>query len=109
MPVVETTLGYALVHIYDFDRGGTIYLPDLGRYEPSTSCLVAIPSEYSKEEIELLHRDCLSRGFLNWLNVAVVSDTCDSVETKTEEALVSAFNEDCQVGRWLRKMMNYWN
>lgn len=95
-----STLGYVLLHIYDFDPGGAIYLPQVEAYEPNTPCIVVGSEENS------VHQECLSKGYTNWLNVAVVSDTCDDVENQTETALVSAFNEDCRDGGWLWKMMN---
>jgi hypothetical protein len=109
MPLTSTTLGYVLLHIYDFDLGAGIYLPSVERYETDTPCIVASPANhiYTETEYESQHQDCLKRGFTNWLNVAVVSDTCDDVATHTEDGLVAAFNEDCRGGGWLWKMMNY--
>jgi hypothetical protein len=117
MPLTSTTLGQVLLDIYSFDPGAAIYLPVVERYEAETPCLVAVPTTYTDEE--KLHHTCLNRGFKNWLNVAVVSDTCDAVMEKilsdpcdavlknTVPCLIATFNDDCQEGGWLRKMMNY--
>jgi hypothetical protein len=107
MPLTSTTLGHVLSHIYDFDPGAAIYLPDAKQYEAATPCVVATPSTYTKMEEAALHEDCLNRGLTNWLNVAVVSDTCDGAVAQSEAGLVAAFNEDCREGGWLWKMMNY--
>ena len=109
MPKISTTLGYVLLHIYNFDLGAAIYLPHAARYEADTPVIVAWPAKHDDQAEEKLHLDCLNNGFTNWLNVAVVSDTCDDVETDAEDGLVAAFNEDCQEGGWLWKMMNYRN
>jgi hypothetical protein len=105
MQLTHWTLGKVLVQIYDFNSGAAIYLPSVEQYETDTPCLVAWPA--TDAEGEPLHQTCLQRGFKNWLNVAVVSDTCDAVSEKTETALIVAFNEDCREGGWLWKMMNY--
>src|SRR5690349_8751745 len=105
MPLVEYSLGYVLLHIYEFPFEGAIYLPAVGRYDPDTQCIVAWAR--SGEEEASLHQACLNHGFKNWLNVAVVSDTCDEVSEQTEASLIAAFNEDCREGAWLWKMMNY--
>jgi hypothetical protein len=107
MPLTSTSLGYVLLHVYDFDPGAAIYLPNAEHYKADTTCIVASPATYTETEYEALHEDCLNRGFPNWLNVAVVSDTCDEAATHTEDGFVAAFNEDCREGGWLRKMMNY--
>lgn len=110
MPLRRTNLGYVLLHIYEFPFEGTIYLPDVRTYEVDTSCIVAWvdSSEESFSSSEaLLHQTCLGEGFKNWLNVAVVSDTCDEATEPTEAGLIAAFNEDCRENGWLRGMMNY--
>ncbi len=104
MPQTKTNLGRVLTHIYEFPMEGAIYLPAVGPYEADTACVVAWAGE---EDEASLHELCLRDGYANWLNVAVVSDTCDAASEQTEEGLVAAFNEDCQEGGWLRKMMNY--
>jgi hypothetical protein len=101
MPLTTTTLGHVLLHIYDFSPGATIYLPDVRRYEADTPCIVAEPTPFTPAEEALL------RGYTNWLNVAVVSDTCDDATEQTPPCLIAAFNEDCQEGGWLWRMMNY--
>jgi hypothetical protein len=105
MPLRFTTLGDVLLHIYDFDLGGAIYFPDVEMYEVDTPCVVA--SSFTPTEAEGDHQSCMNKGFKNWLNVAVVSDTCDDVTTQTKEAFIAAFNEDCQEGGWLWKMKNW--
>ena len=108
MPLNSTTLGYVLMHIYDIDFGAGIYLPSNSEhYEADTPVIVASLASNSKPEEEALHHDCLNMGFTKWLNVAVVSDTCDDVVNRTEDGFVAAFNKDCREGGWLRKMMNY--
>jgi hypothetical protein len=107
MPLTFTTLGYVLTHIYSFDPSAGIYLPSVERYEAGTPCIVASPDRGT--DYESLHRMCLDQGFRNWLNIAVVSDTCDEVSPQTETCFVAAFNDDCREGGWLRRMMNYWN
>lgn len=107
MPLTFTTLGHVLLHIYDFDFGGAIYLQDTARYEIDTPCIVAWPTTYTEAEVESLHQTCLNYGFKNWLNIAVVSDTCDEVSEKTESCLIAAFTKDCREDGWLWKMMNY--
>jgi hypothetical protein len=109
MPLTFTTLGHVLVHIYDFDPGGTIYLPKAERYEAETPCIVAWSTAHAEEEYHCLHQTSLKHGFTNWLNVAVVSDTCDSVAEKSQRSLIAEFNDDCREGGWLWKMMNYRN
>ena len=111
MSLTSMSLGYVLLHIYEFDIGGAIYLPNAECYEADTPCIVASPANriYTETEYESQHQDCLKRGFTNWLNVAVVSDTCDDVATPTVDSLVAAFNDDCREGGWLWKMMNYRN
>ena len=96
-------LGDVLLHIYDFPFEAAIYLPEAARYECDTPCVVggALSNAAS------FHQACVQSGFENWLNVAVVSDTCDAVLEKTASGFIAAFNEDCQEGGWLWKMMNY--
>jgi len=103
MPLTIRKLGEVLLHIYDFPFEAAIYLPDLVRYEADTQCIVGggVGDEAS------FHQTCLQYGFKNWLNVAVVSDTCDEVLQQTESCLIAAFNEDCNKGGWLWNMMNY--
>src|SRR5690242_2590139 len=103
MPMTITTLGHVLLHIYDFHLGAAIYLPEVVRYEVDTPCVVG--GGLSDEAA--FHQTCLQQGFKNWLNVAVVSDTCDGVSQKNEASLIAAFSEDCQPGGWLSTMMNY--
>ena len=105
MPRTESNLGHVLLHIYEFPFEGTIYFPDVGSYDADTPCIVAWAG--SGEEETSLHQTCLSYGFKNWLNVAVVSDTCDEALEQKEECLIAAFNDDCREGGWLRRMMNY--
>ena len=107
MPLIETTLGDVLPRIYEFDLGATLYLPKVDRYEPGTPCVIAVSTTRNEAEEQALHLECLGRGFANCLNLAVVSDTCDDVVTRTIEGYVTAFNQDCQEGRWLARMMNY--
>ncbi len=95
-----------LLHIYDFAPHGTIYLPNgLKNYQTRTPVVVALSDADSDRQESHLY--CVNNGYCNWLNAAVVSDTCDSVATQTEETLVAAFNEDCRHGNWLHRMMNY--
>jgi hypothetical protein len=98
MPLRIRTLGEVLSHIYDFNFHHALYLPKVETYRPDTPCIVGDDEA---------HRRCVEYGFPNWLNVAVVSDTCDSVQPRTDEALVAAFDADCREGRWLGRMMNY--
>lgn len=107
MPLSFMNLGNVLSHIYDHDPGAGIYLPTVERYEAETPCIVASALTNSADEESALHQACLDRGFKNWLNVAVVSDTCDGVPEQTEACLIAAFNDDCREGGWLWKMMNY--
>jgi hypothetical protein len=109
MTLTSTTIGHVLLHIYDFSPGATIYLPDVRRYEADTPCIVAEPTTFTQAEEALLHQTCLTSGYKNWLNVAVVSDTCDDASEQTAPCLIAAFNEDCQEGGWLWRMMNYRN
>jgi hypothetical protein len=96
-------LGDVLLHIYDYPFEAAIYLPAVPSYYPDTPCVVGgglgDPASF--------HQTCLDNGFANWLNVAVVSDTCDEVPDKTVPALIAAFNADCKQDGWLQKMMNY--
>jgi hypothetical protein len=107
MPLSFTNLGYVLCHIYDIDFGAAVYFPTVERYEGDTPCIVASATTHTEAEEASLHRACLDHGFKNWLNIAVVSDTCDTVSEQTEPCLIAAFNDDCREGGWLRKMMNY--
>jgi hypothetical protein len=103
MSLIIRKLGDVLLHIYDFPLEAAIYIPETARFEGDTPCTVGggLGDEAS------FHDACLENGFKNWLNVAVVSDTYDEVLDKNETALIAAFNEDCQEGGWLWKMMNY--
>ena len=103
MPLASRKLGDVLLHIYEFPFYATIYLPEVERYEIETPCIVAWDDG---NEDTTLHQTCLGYGFEKWLNVAVVSDTCDKVLEQTEASLIAAFNEDCREGRWLYRMMN---
>jgi len=98
-------LGFVLSHIRDFPFWQTIFLPNLEKYEADTPCAVG----GSLDEEHLFRQACLENGLINWLNVAVVSDTCEELPEKTVPCLIQAFNEDCREGGWLRKMMNYQN
>ena len=100
--MTTSKLGNVLLHIYDFPLEAAIYLPEVVRYEADTPCIVGWVDDEAS-----FHQTCLQNGFKNWLNVAVVSDTCDDVSEKTESGLIAAFNADCQEGGWLWKMMNY--
>jgi hypothetical protein len=104
MPLKKSNLGHVLCHIYDFPFGGAIYLPRVERYEANTPCIVAWEDNDAEAA---LHQSCLGEGFSNWLNVAVVSDTCDDAPEQTEAGLIAAFVEDCREGGWLWRMMNY--
>jgi hypothetical protein len=103
MPLTIRKLGDVLLHIYEFPFEAAIYLPEVLRYDADTPCIVG----GGLEDEASFHDTCLEKGFKNWLNVAVVSDTCDDVPDKTESGLIAAFNENCREGGWLRKMMNY--
>jgi hypothetical protein len=107
MPLTFAKLGYVLSHIYEFHLGGAIYLPMVEKYDPDTPCIITVPSTYSEAEECALHQECLSRGFKNWLNVAVVSDSCDTAPDQTEASLIDVFNADCHEGNWLSRNMNY--
>ncbi len=107
MPLTFTNLGFVLCRIYEIDFGAAVYLPTVERYEADTPCILAVPTTYTEAEESSLHESCLNHGFKNWLNIAVVSDTCDAAQDQTEASLIAAFNEDCREGGWLRKMMNY--
>ncbi len=102
MPLTIRNLGDVLLHIYDFAFEAAIYLPDVVRYDADTPCLVG----GGESEWASFHETCLRYGFKNWLNVAVVSDTCDAVLEMTVPSLIAAFNADSQEGGWLWKMMN---
>jgi hypothetical protein len=103
MPPTIRELGDVLLHIHDFPFDAAIYVPEVVRYQGDTPCVVGggVSDEAS------FHQSCLQSGFKNWLNVAVVSDTCENVLEQTESGLVAVFNQDCQEGGWLWKMMNY--
>ena len=104
MPPAIYNLGDVLARIYDFPFESAIYLPRVERYEVDTPCMVLGDCSGGPDEgVARRH------GFVNWINVAVVSDTCDEVPDKTPTSLVAAFNEDCREGRWLARMMNYRN
>src|ERR1700722_20479961 len=103
MPLTIRKLGDVLLHIYDLPFEAGIYLPEVVRYEADTPCVVS--SE--EDEDGSFHQMCLHYGFKNWLNVAVVSDTCDDVSPQTEPCLVAASNEACREGKCLWKMLNY--
>jgi hypothetical protein len=107
MPLTFTNLGHVLLHIYDFDFEAGIYLPNVERYDADTPCIVASAATNTEAEEASLHQAYLDHGYKNWLNVAVVSDTCDDVSEQTKARLITAFNEDCREGGWLHKMMNY--
>ena len=96
MPPKSRRLGEVLVGIYDFPFGASIFLPDVALFDRDTPCVV---SEMLDEES--FGQTCIANGFKNWLNVAVVSDTCDEVLEKTVDNLIMAFNDDCREGGWL--------
>jgi hypothetical protein len=104
MPPTIYNLGDVLARIYDLPFGSAIYLPHVERYDVDTPCMVLDDCPDVSDE-----GDARRYGFVNWLNVAVVSDTCDEVLDKTPTSLVAAFNEDCREGGWLARMMNYRN
>ena len=89
MPLTFTKLGPVLTQIYSFGPRAAIYLPTVERYEADTPFIVAVPT--TDEDEDSLHRTCLDHGFKNWLNVAVVSDTCDEAPQQTEVCLIAAF------------------
>jgi hypothetical protein len=105
MDLITKRLGEVLLHIYDFPFDAAIYLPDVVQYSVDTPCIVG----GGVNDEDSFHQTCLDHGFKNWLNVAVVSDTCDAVSQQSAPSLVAAFNEDCQAGGWLHKMLNYRN
>jgi hypothetical protein len=105
MDLTHRRLGDVLLRIYDFPFDAAIYLPPAVPYNVDTLCIVG----GGVDDANSFHQTCLDHGFTNWLNVAVVSDTCDAVSPKTAPALVAAFNDDCQAGGWLHKMLNYRN
>jgi hypothetical protein len=90
-----------------FRADGSIYLPALKDYKTDTPCIVAWA--WLEDDWDSIHQTCLDQGFQNWLNIAVVRDTCDEVAEQIGDRLVAAFNEDCRDGGWLWKMMNYRN
>jgi hypothetical protein len=74
------------------------------RYEADTPCIVG-----GADDCASFEQACSAKGFKNWWNVAVVSDSCDEAED-TEASLVAMFNSDCQEGGWLwrtRKNMHW--
>jgi hypothetical protein len=103
MPLPVRRLGDVLIHIYEYPFEASIYLPEVERYEADCPCLVGSASVDGYPS----HQECLGNEFKHWLNVAVVSDTCDSVPERTESFLIAEFNKDCQEGGWLWKMMDY--
>jgi len=105
MALTTKRLGEVLLRIYDYPFDAAIYFPQVGGCKVDTLCIVG----GSVDDETGFHQACLDRGFTNWLNVAVVSDTCDAVSPKTELSLVAAFNVDCMAGGWLHKMLNYQN
>ena len=104
MPLAIYDLGEVLALIYDLPFGSAIYLPRVARYAVDTPCMA--PGDCPDWSDKGVARHY---GFLDWLNVAVVSDTYDEVPDKTPSSLVDAFNEDCRKGEWLARMMNYRN
>ncbi len=107
MPLAIRNLGEVLIQIYDFYSQTAIYLPKILEYEVDTPCIVSWAATNDELDETALHLTCLHYGFKNWLNVAVVSDTCDDVLEKSQESLIAAFNADCRDGCWLSRMMNY--
>jgi hypothetical protein len=83
MLLTTRNLGNVLHHIYDFPYDAAIYLPEVIRYEADTRCVVG----GGVNDEPAFHQNCLECGFKNWLNVAVVSDTCDDALDKTESGL----------------------
>jgi hypothetical protein len=103
MQLTIRTLGDVLLHIYDYPFETAIFLPESEQYTAETPCVVG----WDEDEDSLFRRACLEHGLVNWLNVAVVSDTCDDAMEQHVPHLIRAFNEDCREGGWLRRMMNY--
>jgi hypothetical protein len=104
MQPAKTTLGEVLLRIYEFPLEVAIFLPTSGPpFSAQTPCMVG----WDEREDSTFRQACLEQGLVNWLNVAVVSDTCDEVVEKDIANLIAAFNEDCQDGGWLQEMMNY--
>jgi hypothetical protein len=91
MPLAVYNLGEVLAHIYDLPFESTIFLPRFSRYEVDTPCMA--PGYCPDGSDERLARHY---GFVDWINVAVVSDTYDEVPEKSQSSLVAAFNEDCR-------------
>src|SRR5271167_234541 len=106
MSLTIRRLGDVLLHIYDFPFWAAIYLPETARFEGDTQCIVG-GTETDEASCDRDRQTCLENGFRNWINVALVSDTYDSVMDKTESGLIAVFNEECQEGGELRKLMNY--
>jgi hypothetical protein len=104
MPLAIYDLGDILARIYELPFESVIYLPRIDRCEVDTPCLA--PGNCPNGSAEEVARHY---GFVNWLNVAVVSDTYDCVVNKDPASLVAAFNEDCREGQWLARMLNYRN
>lgn len=104
MPLAIFSLGDVLGRIYAFPFGGAVYLPRNTRFEADTPCMIA-----GERDGDGTHEVARHYGFVAWLNVAVVSDTCDEVPDRCLTKLVAAFNSDCREGHWLSRMMNYRN
>lgn len=108
MPLTFTKIGYVLSRIYEFHFATAIYLPTVEKYSSDTACIVpSFPSPYSEAEEAFLHDECLSRGFKNWLNVALVSDICDTAPDQSEASLIAVFNAAGREGGSLSPWMNY--
>lgn len=101
MPLAIYDLGEVLARIYDLPFESAIYLPRATRYEVNTPCMAPGYSPDGSDEGVARHY-----GFIDWLNVAVVTDTYDEVPYKSPASLVAAFDEDCRGGHWLARMMN---
>jgi hypothetical protein len=103
MDATMKPLGQVLLHIYHFPFELAIFLPHLDQYKADTPCLIG----WDEDELSPFRQACSRHGLVKWINVALVSDTCDDVADKDIPHLIAAFNEDCREGGWLRKMMNY--
>jgi hypothetical protein len=99
--MVIRKLGEALLHIYSLPFESSIYLPKVARYEVDTPCVVS-----GVDDKPSFHEVNLENGFVNWINVAVVSDSCDGAVERTASHLVELFNKDCQEAGWLFSMMS---
>jgi len=104
LPLAIYDLGDILTRIYDLPFGSAIYLPRTEWYEVETPCMTPGDCPDGSDAEVARHY-----GFVKWLNVAVVSDTCDDVPNQDPVSLVAAFNKDCREGQWLARMMNYRN